>query len=207
MTTCMQSYSASMGTCMDAYPRDCTQMCKLPRRLAAVHCCRLIIYSYQLGQWGACSATCAVLGGPTSSRSRTAVCVSSAGSVDPTGTWCPGPVPETQQWCTQLPTCTINCVETETGECTRNSMCTCSNGRIRGSVTSGCYFCFIPNCVDDETGECTQNSFCTCGESRTRKQSTSVRGQCYSCARGAKSGSPRLRQLCVRALDSALAST
>ena len=62
-------------------------------------------YSYQLMLWGACSLTCAVSGGPISTRTRTAVCVSSAGSVDPTGTACTDPPTDMLQLCNGLPTC------------------------------------------------------------------------------------------------------
>ena len=66
---------------------------------------RPVTHSYQLGQWGACSLTCAVSGGSFPTRTRTAVCLSSAGSVDPTGTACTESAPITQQQCTELPIC------------------------------------------------------------------------------------------------------
>ena len=86
-----------MGTACTKPAPDTLQQCtQLPT---------CVTYSYQLGQWGACSLTCAVSGGSTSIRTRTATCISSAGSVDPMGTACPKPAPDTLQQCTQLPTC------------------------------------------------------------------------------------------------------
>ena len=77
------------------------------RFLTAPRCLRRrhVTYSYQLGEWGTCSVTCAVSGGSTSIRTRTAACLSSAGWVDPRGNACTESAPVTQQQCTELPTC------------------------------------------------------------------------------------------------------